>query len=324
MHQSTRPPLARIAAIDLAVRSGAWPNASTLGRQLEVSPRTIQRDFVFLRDRLQAPLAFDAAKNGYCYTQPDFRLPFFRLSEGEMIALFLADQVLRQYRGTPFEQDLSRAFTKISGMLPEGVSIDIGALGAAMSVKPGTVSVQEIGVFRTMADAVIHGKRLEIQYWTASRNAVGIRRVDPYHLALIDSCWYLIAYCHRRLAVLMFSAQRVRTARLTGETFDRPGAFRVDTYLGNSFRAYRGNGCFEVAVRFSAKVAGRVAEKRWHKTQVSEQTADEALVLRMRVSDLTEVKRWVLSWGADCEVVGPEELRREVREEVRRMATIYT
>jgi hypothetical protein len=39
---------ARIAFVDRAIRVGGWPNANTLARELEVSPRTVQRDIGFL------------------------------------------------------------------------------------------------------------------------------------------------------------------------------------------------------------------------------------------------------------------------------------
>ena len=42
MGSPARCPLARIAFIDRAIRAGGWPNANTLARQLEVSPRTVQ------------------------------------------------------------------------------------------------------------------------------------------------------------------------------------------------------------------------------------------------------------------------------------------
>jgi hypothetical protein len=53
MHLSSRPPLARLAAMNRAIRTKTWPNATTLGRQLKVAPRTIQRDIEFLRDSLR-------------------------------------------------------------------------------------------------------------------------------------------------------------------------------------------------------------------------------------------------------------------------------
>jgi proteasome accessory factor B len=56
-------------AIDQALRSGKLPNASTLGVQLEVTPRTIRRNITYLRDQLRSPVEFDQARSGYRYTE---------------------------------------------------------------------------------------------------------------------------------------------------------------------------------------------------------------------------------------------------------------
>jgi predicted DNA-binding transcriptional regulator YafY len=324
MRLSSRPPLERIARIDQAVRAGAWPNASTLARELEVSPRTVQRDLLFLRDRLKAPLEFDPVQNGYRYSSPDYRLPFFRLTQGELVALFLAERLLRQYRGTPYESDLERAFARLTAGLAEEVSLNLAELAATLSVTPTVVAEQDLATFRTLSGAVAGRRRLELEYWTASRDEVTRRQVDPYHLTLIESDWYLIGYCHLRQCVRMFSVVRVRSAGETGETFERPGDFSVQAYLGNSFRAVRGEGPgYRVALRFTPGSAGRIAEKSWHRSQEAERTADGGLVLRLEVSELVEVKRWVLFWGADCEVLEPAELREQIVEELRRLREVY-
>jgi predicted DNA-binding transcriptional regulator YafY len=323
MRLSSRPPLARITIIDQAIRAGDWPNASSLGNQLEVSPRTIQRDLVFLRDQLKAPLAFDPVRNGYCYTQADYQLPFFRLTEGELVALFLADRLLRQYRGTPYEEDLRRAFAKITQFLPDAISINLAAVADSLSVTPTVLAPQNIEVFRILSSAVVTRKRLQLEYWTASRNELNQRRVDPYHLTLIDSDWFLIGYCYFRQSVRMFSAVRVRSVRETGETFDPPGDFRVDHYLGDSFRSVRGEGRYPVALRFTSACAGRIAEKVWHRSQKIERNGDGSLILRLELSDLREIKRWVQFWGSECEVLEPDELPQQVREELRRTLESY-
>ena len=122
MRLSSRPPLRRIMGIDQAVRSGGWPNATTLAAEFEVDPKTVRRDIAYLRDQLHAPLEYDPARFGYFYREPSFRLPFFQLTEGELVAVLLAERVLKQYRGTPFEADLRRAFAKVTELLPETIS----------------------------------------------------------------------------------------------------------------------------------------------------------------------------------------------------------
>jgi predicted DNA-binding transcriptional regulator YafY len=41
------------------------------------------------------------------------------------------------------------------------------------------------------------------------------------------------------------------------------------------------------------------------------------------VAGIDEIMRWVLKWGADAEVVAPDELRRAVSREVRAMLDRY-
>src|SRR5207244_595468 len=106
--------------------------------------------------------------------------------------------------------DLQRAFARLTELLPAEVSVSLDQAAAALSVAPTTSVTVDVDVFRTMTRAVKAGEQLEIDYWTASRNARSTRRVDPYQLTLIDGSFYLIAYCHCRRGVMMFAAQRVR------------------------------------------------------------------------------------------------------------------
>jgi predicted DNA-binding transcriptional regulator YafY len=323
MHQSSRPSLVRVMRIDLALRAGTWPNASTLARQLEVNRRTISRDITYLRDQLLAPVEFDPVRNGYHYTETTFRLPFFQLTEGELFALLLAERLLRQYQGTPFEADLRRAFAKMTELLPDAVSVRLDAMADCLSVMPSVQTTVKPETFSGLARAVVCRRQVEMVYWTAGRNETTSRAFDPYHLRLIDDGWYVIGHCHFRGDVLIFAVQRVRSMRETGATFDRPASFRVDDYMGGSFRALRGEGHHRVVLRFPPEFAGRIAEKTWHWSQTSEATADGGLMLRFEVSDLREVKRWVMFWGGDCEVLEPTELREMLAEESRGMCARY-
>ncbi len=323
MHLSSRPPLARMMAIDQALRAGTWPNATTLADQLEVNSRTIRRDITYLRDQLQAPIEFDPVRNGYRYSEPTFRLPFCQLTEGELVALLLAERLLRQYRGTPFEQDLRRAFFKMTKLLPDAVSVRLDAAADCLSVMPAVQTPYHPETFAALAQAVVCRRQIEMVYWTAGRNATTSRAFDPYHLTLIDDGWYVIGHCHLRGDVLVFAVQRVRSVQETGVTFDRPADFRVEDYMGGSFRTVRGEGHYRVELRFTPEFAGRIAEKVWHHSQMSKWEADGGLILRFEVSDLREMKRWVLFWGADCEICKPDELREMITAELRAMFGRY-
>ena len=61
MKLAGRPVLCRLAQLDRMVRSGTYPNARSAARELEVSVRTVKRNFDLLRDSWGAPLE-DAAR----------------------------------------------------------------------------------------------------------------------------------------------------------------------------------------------------------------------------------------------------------------------
>ena len=61
----SRPPMERMLRIHQAIQSGIFPNATRLAEQMEVSKKSIHRDIDFMRDRLDLPVEYDAAKYGY-------------------------------------------------------------------------------------------------------------------------------------------------------------------------------------------------------------------------------------------------------------------
>jgi predicted DNA-binding transcriptional regulator YafY len=240
MKVAVRFSLQRIAALDRAIRAGEYPNARTIARELEVGHRTVQRDVEFLRERLGAPLVFDPRRNGYYYAEPDYRLPLMTLTEGELLALFLAERVLQQYRGTPYAADLSRAFGKITAGLSGRVTVDLAHLGAGHSFRTTAPSGLDPVTFRGLEAAIRGRRRLAIRYYSASRDEETTREVDPYHLASVDGQWYLVGHCHLRGEVRMFAPGRIRSMEATGTTFEPPGDFLVDDYLARSISVLRG------------------------------------------------------------------------------------
>jgi predicted DNA-binding transcriptional regulator YafY len=320
MKYANRPALVRLAVIDQQLRSGRWPNASSLARDLEVTARTVHRDFDFLRENFDAPLTFDPQHNGYFYSDPDFRLPYLSVSEGEYLALFLAERLVQENRNTPYVEDLHRLFDKITRLLIDPITIDLRHIAGSFSFHHTAFTADTLETMQRLHGAIQRRQRLEIAYQSMTRKEALCRLVDPYHLASLDGDWYLIAYCHRRRAVLMFVPSRIRELHETETTFELPDDFDVSDYLKGAFRKVRGDGALQtVRLRFAPTAARYVRERVWHPTQELQEHADGSLTLTFRVDHLLEVKRWALSFGAECEVMAPALLRDELGKDVRAM-----
>ena len=183
--------------------------------------------------------------------------------------------------------------------------------------------------FLRLERAIEARETVRVHYFTASRGEWSDRDIDPYHLHFQEGIWYILAHCYRRGKVTVFAVDRIETIAPTDRRFEVPEGFSVAAFLKSSFRIEVGDPV-DVAIRFAPEQARYVRGKRWHESQKIQELPDAdgqvgtgGLVLRMRVGGLGEVKRWVLSFGAGAEVLGPEGLRQMVREEVARMAGSY-
>ncbi len=326
MWKATRPFWARIATVDRLVRSGSYPNARTIGEELEVCRRTVMRDLEFLRDRWGAPIAYDPDRNGYFYTDDSFRLPPVAMTQGELLALVLAEQAFRQYRGAPYGPDLARAIRKIAEGLDGAVSIDLGEWADDFSIRVTTAESIDPALFLELTAAVRDRRRLAIRYWTPARDEETTREIDPYHLGSVDGRWYLAAFCHARGAIRTFVPARIRAVAATGATFDRPDGFRFGEYLKGAFGVIPGapGEVHRVRLRFTGEPARYLSDRTWHPSQTAHHGDRGELDLGFELGSLLEIERWALSWGPDCEVLEPPELRRRVAAAAKAAATLYS
>src|SRR5436305_4160353 len=110
-----------------------FPNAATLGRNMEISTKTVHRDVEFMRDRLALPIEWNGARNGYYYTAPVTNFPTMHFTEGELVALVVAEKALQQYRGTSFEKPLLSAVKKMEESLPDTISLSLSDIDQTIS-----------------------------------------------------------------------------------------------------------------------------------------------------------------------------------------------
>ena len=305
--------------IHQALQSGKFPNGTTLAAELEVSTKSIQRDLEFMRDRLDLPLKYDPLKRGYHYTAEVTSFPTMHITEGELVALVIAEKALEQYRGTQFEKPLLSAIRKIEQSLPDTISLNLADIEHTISFRTRAEPILNLEIFDALAKATASRRQLQLTYRKAGNRERETRLVDPYHLANINGEWYLFAFDHARKDIRTFVPARVSAVKQTGKTFPRPQKFSLEKRLRDSFGVHSGDGQFDVLLRFNARVADYVREKKWHESQQLRELKNGGVELSMKLSSLIEIERWVLSWGGDVEVLKPRELIATVREAAKKI-----
>jgi len=297
--------------IHQSLQAGTFPNATSLAREIEVNAKTIHRDLEFMRDRLNLPLEFDRARKGYFYTSEVSGFPTMQITEGEIFALVVAEKALQQYRGTSFEKPLLSAIKKMEQALPDTISLNLADIERTISFRTRAEPILNLEIFDALAKAVAQRQQLELHYRKPG-HAAEKRLVDAYHLANINGEWYLFAYDHARKDLRTFVPARIQSVKPTGKNFERAQKFSLEKRLRDSFGVHSGEGEFEVVIHFNARAADYIREKKWHPSQTLRDLKNGGAELKMKLSSLAEVQRWVLSWGGDAEVLKPKELVESV------------
>jgi predicted DNA-binding transcriptional regulator YafY len=317
-----KPQHTRLLFIDRKLREGGFPNCSTLAREWEVSAKTIQRDLEYMREQLDAPLAYSTRKKGYYYQEEQYQLPALAIRQSDLFALYLAEKLLDQYEGTPIHPQLVTVFRKIEAALPDKINLDSNAEQSRFTIFPPVSTTIHGDIWETVIQGLRNGQRLDIQY----RRPGGTperRSIDPYHAVRFEGDWYVVAHCHLRGAIRTFSLARIQRARLRAQRFTIPSDFNFQRLTHSHFGVHWGEGRTTVRIRFTAAVADLVRERAWHPSQELRALPDGGLEMRLAVSHLLELKRWILSWGDQATVLAPDTFVADLAATVHSMQAQY-
>ncbi len=319
-----RLPAFRMTRIDEEIRSGTYPNASTLSKALEVSVRTIQRDIEYMRDFYAAPLEFDAARNGYFYSEPNFFIKTVPLTEGELFFVALFDQLLEQYRGTPLESNLRAVFRKIIASLPEEITVDSSFLENYTTFIPEHFGAIDSDTFNSIFSALKNRTVLAYDYRPLQKTTYMPRRLNPYHAVCQKGNWYVIGWCHDKQDIRVFNFSRMKNAVNTAEHFTIPDDFRATDYFDSEIGVWLSARKLSTVELLISKEIGTFAlEHAWKQNQTVTQHDDGSVTVRFETSQLPEVKRWVLGQGSTVKVISPPELIAEIKQEAEAVAKMY-
>lgn len=323
----------RFYKIEMLIRSRECVSFATLLAELEVSPATLKRDLQYLRERMDAPIEYDAADNGYRFGQqwrggPRHELPGVWFNEKELHALLTMHQLLS---GLDEDGILSRhlqpMFDKLSGMLGNDAA---EAQEITRRVKLISTARRRVAsaFFETVGSAVVRRRRLRIVYRKRGSKgrdgSVSEREVSPQRLVHYRNTWYLDAWCHRSEGLRRFALDAMESADLleTQAKAVAPSALEAD--LDQGYGIFAGGQAQQARLVFSAEAAQWVSREEWHPAQQSRWLEDGRWQLEVPYVDATELLMDLLRHAGQVEVLAPAALReayaRRLREAVQGLA----
>lgn len=242
-----------------------------------------------------------------------------RLSGAEAATLAVALRALADAPGMVDADAVQRALAKIedaagragttspADLEPggEGVAVDLGR-------SPG-------GAEDAVRRAVETDRALRLTYYSASRDAVGRRVVDPMRLLLVGASVYLEAWCRRAEGVRLFRLDRVDDAEVLDEPSAPPPGVRGREGSGEDL--LRPDDGAHLAALVLHPTARWVAE--YYPVEDLHAQDDGSARVTMRYGDRDWMVRLLLGLGDTVDVLAPPDLVEARRTRAREALAAY-
>ena len=285
-----------------------------LAGELGVAKRTVQRDIEVL-SVAGFPVTSET-RNGtvFWHFMEGFHAETpIALTLTEQMALYFSKGLFKPLQGTPIYESLELAIQKIGSQLPAQSfrflrGLDQGIAVSSFGWKDYSHSKE---VIDALTRAVFNKFTVRILHRSPQRERAIEREVDPYRIWYANNGLYLVGHDHKENELRTFAVERIQSAKLTNRRFEIPPDFNFDEFQKTAFNVIWGEPQ-EVKIRFSPSQAPYIRERTWHPSQRIETESDGGIVLTLCVADLDEVKRWLIGFGAEAEVLEPQALCDEI------------
>ena len=316
----------RFYKIDQLLKDSKVVSFARFQEALGVSRATLKRDLLYMRDRLNAPIEFDRAANGYRFGKPRsgprYELPGLWFNATEIYALLTTLQLLGNLQPGLLGDQVPALVERLRAILGSG---DHSWKEVEQRIRIFEPERREGNAawFSVIAAALLRRSRLFIRHYNRNEDRITERDVSPQRLVHYRDNWYLDAYCHLRKDLRSFAVDAIQNASLKDTKAQEIPKAELDEYLGSGYGIFGGAKVEWANLKFTLRAARWVSAQRWHPEQRSRVEKDGSYVLEIPYADDRELVMEILRFGPEVEVLAPAALRKRVVESLKQAAHRY-
>ncbi len=309
----------RLVATVLLLQSRRLIRALDIAEHFEISIRTVYRDLRALEEA-GVPLSAEAGE-GYSLV-PGYHLPPVMFTQEEASALFIGGEFVARLTDASLQKHVQSALLKIRAVLPVDKQDYLERLQEATAIRTRVFPLQEgfrDDALATIQNALVQRRVLAMEYFSNHRDSLTQRRVEPLGLLYYSEHWHLIAYCRLRKDYRDFRTDRIKTLRPCDEVFSEHEKFSLKQYL-QALEHF--DNPHEIQVKFKPCVARWVRE-RHRFGLVEEKVCADGVLMTFLAPALEAMGDWLLSFGAEVEIISPPALKLLLWEKSQTLAKHY-
>lgn len=279
--------------------------AKELAEHFEVSVRTIYRDIEILSGA-GIPIYMSKGKGGGVSLLSEFVLNKTVITETEKEEILSALKAVDVVKLGEEDSALRKLGSLFGESQSDWIEVDFGFWADGK---------REERLFQDIKEAIIGKKVIRFSYASVKGQETE-REVEPLKLCFKGEAWYLYGYCRKREDCRFFKLKRIRKLQLTEETFMRSCGVQV---LKRQQENYR-----QETIKLKLKIAREAAYRVYDEFENYEQMEDGSFLVEIRFPKGAWMFYYLISFGRHLEVLEPEEVRKQLKDELNKILDIYS
>jgi predicted DNA-binding transcriptional regulator YafY len=311
----------RLDELKSRFNAGARFTVSKMMREFGITRRTANRDLQDLQE-LGVALEFEDLPDGHrqWYADIKSRKVLVSYSIRDVMSLFLGRRMFDFLENTSLEDSLNRVYRRVETQLsrPKDLANANKLYQKVYLVHEGPKKLPETAgdVLDEVLSGLLYEQRVKVHYV----NHKGEDRrftVCPYTLVAYKRGLYLLGKVEEWDGkVLVYSLERIKGAEwLKGDHFEYPVDFDPEKYFETALFIAPAKPV-SVKLVFTEGTKPFIRFRKFHDTQKLKNLKDGKVQMTLKVPVNFETVNWILSFGANVEVVSPPELRELVLQEL--------
>ncbi len=298
-----------------------------LAEEFNVSKKTIERDITNLSS-CGFPIYDKIDEYRECqvfyYMMPHYKFPGLVFNFQEYMTLLLIYKMsfpLESY----LDGYIKDSFKKLQSQIPQEYSNFYKKMWNF--ILPDTSSYFEYDdlMLKNISDvvnALFNYKQVYVKYKSLISKQMKEHFLSPLCLKIYQNNVYLVAYSDKKKATLLFALNRI----IEIEVLNTPPLqvkFNPDKFFENAFGNYKEKS-YKVVLEFKSDIAPYIAERIWYRKQKLRVLDNKNLQMEIPNITISEIKKFVFSYGNLVKVIEPQELIDEVLDNLEKVKEYYS
>lgn len=300
----------RMLAITILLLSRDRVSAKELAGRFEVSVRTIYRDMEAINIAGIPIISYPGAEGGFGIME-GFKLDRQIFTTQDMISILSPlEGINKAFKSEGITKVIDKIHSLIPGNEKKNVSETLNRM--IIDIQPWGRSDKWKAIFKEIQNAIERQKIIKLSYVNSNGEA-SERQVEPMTLIFKSHTWYLWGYCLEKSDYRMFKISRMQNLTILNKSFIHRG----DSY--QEPEEFTGD-VIPIKLRCSKAFKAKAIEY-FHQDHLEEK--EDGIYINLNYPTGSWVKEFVLSLGANIEILEPKWLRNEIKEEIIKQLEFY-